>query len=166
LLFLRAMRPRTNIFMALFQLALLILALPSGAQERNTPLTGEEIRALISNNTVTGRHDDGVPFSEWHAPDGRVLGHNNREAVDNGCWDIRGDAVCYYYAGGSIKGLFCWGFRRTSGNGYVLILKDSARFAAGLVQSGNTFNHTDNGKPWTCEPLSSQRRSTTRMAKK
>ncbi len=147
-------------------LAMLLGLVPAAAQERNQALSGEDIRALISGNTVTGRHDDGVPFSEWHAPDGRVLGHNNRESVDKGCWDIRGDAVCYYYAGGSIQGLFCWGFRRTSGNGHVLTLRDTARFAAGLVQSGNPFNHTDNGKPWTCEPLSSQRRSRTRVAVK
>jgi hypothetical protein len=47
-------------------------------RKQNHPLiSGEDLRDLISDNTVTGRHDTGMAYSEWHAPDGRVYGHNN-----------------------------------------------------------------------------------------
>jgi hypothetical protein len=122
-------------------------------------VSGAELRALLSGNTVTGRHDDGMPYSEWHAPDGRVFGHNNREPVDKGCWDIRGNEVCYYYAGGSIQGEFCWEFRRVTESGFRLRVSNRASFtqATGLLQRGNPHGHTDGGKPWTCEPLQSRR---------
>jgi hypothetical protein len=119
---------------------------------------GGDLRAVLSGNTVTGQHDDGMPYSEYHAPDGRVFGHNNREAVDQGCWDIRGDQVCYYYAGGSIQGEFCWEFRKITDQGYRLKLmnRPSRTEATGLVQRGNPHAHSDNGKPWHCEPLQSR----------
>jgi hypothetical protein len=130
---------------------------------------GAALRALLSGNTVTGRHDDGMPYSEWHAPDGRVFGHNNREPVDQGCWDIRGDQVCYYYAGGTIQGEFCWEFRKVTESGFRLKLMNqpSRVEATGLLQRGNPHGHSDNGKPWHCEPLQSRNmtpRGGTRLA--
>jgi hypothetical protein len=139
--------------------ALLVLMLaPAAAEDGWGDVSGAELRKLLSGNTVTGRHDDGMPYSEWHAPDGRVFGHNNREAVDQGCWDIRGNQVCYYYSGGSIPGEFCWEFRRVTATGYRLKLMNRASLteAAGLLQTGNPHSHGDNGKPWTCEPLQSR----------
>jgi hypothetical protein len=141
-------------------LLVLMLAAPAAAEQPVSwgDVEGENLRALLSGNTVTGRHDDGMPDSEWHAPDGRVFGHNNREPVDKGCWDIRGDQVCYYYAGGSIQGEFCWEFRKVTENGYRLKLmnRPSRTEATGLLQRGNPHGHSDSGKPWTCEPLSSR----------
>jgi hypothetical protein len=137
--------------------ALAAFATPATAADWGD-MTGAELRAALSGNTVTGRHDDGMPYSEWHAPDGRVFGHNNRESVDQGCWDIRGNQVCYYYAGGSITGEFCWEFRKVTTNGYRLKLmnRPSRTEAAGLLQMGNPHGHSDNGKPWACEPLQSR----------
>ncbi len=131
---------------------------PTADERRWGDVSGAELRALLSGNTVTGRHDDGMPYSEWHAPDGRVFGHNNREPVDKGCWDIRGHQVCYYYAGGSIQGEFCWEFRRITESGFRLRLVNRTSFAeaSGLLQRGNPHGHTDNGKPWACEPLQSR----------
>jgi hypothetical protein len=148
----------------LFRLALPLLVLagmitslsPAAANSEQPATSGEVMRELISGNTVTGRHDSGMPYSEWHAPDGRVLGHNNHEIVERGCWDIRRDAVCYYYAGGSATGTFCWSFRRIGDAGFRLRSLESGMGASGLLQAGNPYEHSDNGKPWTCEPLSSQ----------
>jgi hypothetical protein len=133
-------------------------ASPATAEEGWGDVNGADLRKLLSGNTVTGRHDDGMPYSEWHAPDGRVFGHNNRERVDQGCWDIRGNQVCYYYAGGSITGEFCWEFRQLTASGYRLKLmnRPSRTEAAGVLQSGNPHAHSDNGKPWACEPLQSR----------
>jgi hypothetical protein len=124
------------------------------------PLVKEEnLRDLISDNTVTGRHDTGMAYSEWHAPDGRVYGHNNYVANEEACWDVRGDAICYYYAGGAARGTFCWTFRKISETGYRLQSVESGLGAAGLLQGGNPYQFTDNGKPWKCEPLSSHNMS-------
>jgi hypothetical protein len=142
-------------------IAALLLATALGgsaaAEERWGDMTGAEIRAFLSGNTVTGRYADGSTFSEWHLPDGRVHGHNARDPVDQGCWDIRGDRVCYYYAGGAIRGEFCWEYRRIGEAGARLrqmspLVPDPA---IALVQRGNPHGHSDNGKPWVCEPLQS-----------
>ena len=134
---------------------LLVCSTDAVATEPNKDLRNTELRQLISDSTVTGRHDTGMPYSEWHAPDGRVLGHNNRVANDNACWDIKDNAVCYYYNGGVSKGVFCWAFSRVSETGYRLRSVESGITATGLWQAGNPHDHSDNGKPWSCEPLSS-----------
>ncbi len=124
---------------------------PAAAQQ----LSGEELRREISGNTVTGVHDDGMRYSEFHSPDGKVFGHNNHDPVDRGCWDIKGDEVCYYYAGGLVRGTFCWSFTR-AGQGFRLVLPRTGTLAVGIVQRGNPHNFSENGKPWTCEPLISR----------
>lgn len=132
---------------------------PVGAQTSDrlaaSLIDGQTLRKEIAGNTVTGVHDNGMRFSEFHSPDGRVFGHNNGEAVDKGCWDIKGDAVCYYYSGGSIQGTFCWDFVR-AGAGYALHLPRTGTRAVAILQPGNPHNFSDNGKPWTCEPLMSR----------
>jgi hypothetical protein len=136
--------------------ALCLLLLPAAAQDRRGDMSGGQLRRALSGNTVTGRHDDGMPYSEFHSPDGRVFGHNNHEAVDNGCWDIRGDEVCYYYARGTIKGEFCWTFRQVTDSGLRLKSSQTGMEATGIVQAGNPYAHGDNGKPWICDPLQSR----------
>ena len=134
------------------------LATAAATDDRRN-LTGAELRALVSGHTVTGRHDTGMPYSEWHAPSGQVYGHNNHDPNDEACWDIRGDAVCYYYAGGQNRGTFCWTFRRVSATGYRLRSVENGVMASGVWEAGNRHGFDDNGKPWTCEPLSSENRT-------
>jgi hypothetical protein len=141
--------------------ALAAICSPALASERWGEMSGEELRALLSDATLTGNHDNGMPYSEWHAPDGRVYGHNNRRAVDRGCWDIKGDQVCYYYsdtAEGRKPRVFCWEFRKVTVTGYRLKLMNERNGieATGIWQRGNPHGHTDNGKPWSCEPLQSR----------
>jgi hypothetical protein len=139
-------------------LAALLGAGSAGAESE--VLTAEEVRLLLSGNTLTGRYSNGQPYSEHHHPDGRVFGHNNRKPVENGCWDLRGDLACYYYREDSARGPFCWSFRRLGGDAYraTYIGRDGWEIVA-LLQKGNPHGHSDNGKPWTCEPLQSWRRS-------
>jgi hypothetical protein len=142
-------------------------AAPASAEDGWGAMSGAELRAVLSGNTVTGRHDDGMPYSEWHAPDGRVFGHNNRDPVEEGCWDIRGNQVCYYYAEGRIKGEFCWEFRKVTDSGFRLRSVNTGMQASGVLQRGNPHAHSDNGKPWACEPLQSRNftpRGGTRLA--
>jgi len=122
-------------------------------------LPAGELRQLITDATITGRYDNGEPYSEFHAPDGRVLGHNNRVPNDEACWDIKGDAVCYYYAKGRALGEFCWRIQTLGGEGLRARLVDRTREIVGLRQGGNPHGHTDNGKPWTCDPVTSENRA-------
>ncbi len=121
-------------------------------------VAASELRGLITGNTITGRYDNGEPYSEYHAADGRALGHNNREPNDNACWDIRSNEVCYYYAKGRAKGEFCWRFQRLGDSGIRASLVDKGRREIiAIHQAGNPHGHTDNGKPWTCDPVTSRK---------
>ena len=128
----------------------------AAATDSRGMLSGDELRRMISDNTVTGRHDTGMPYSEWHAPTGQVYGHNNREPNENACWDIKDNAVCYYYAGGASRGTYCWTFQRVADTGYRLRSIENGVEASGIWQAGNLYDFSDNGKSWSCEPLSSQ----------
>jgi hypothetical protein len=139
---------------------LLALCLPLAAAHAAEPewIGAAELRQLVTGSTITGRYDNGEPYSEYHAPDGRALGHNNRSPNEEACWDIRDNTVCYYYAKGRAKGEFCWRFQRLGEAGIRASLIDKGRREIiGIQQSGNPYDHTDNGKPWTCDPVTSER---------
>jgi hypothetical protein len=119
-----------------------------------------EIRALVHDVTITGRYNNGDSYSEYHAPDGRVLGHNRRRENSGSCWDIRDDTVCYYYpVKDKAPNTFCWQFHKIGDSGIkaVLVKPISTTEIIGVLQSGNPHGHSDSGKPWSCEPLSSQK---------
>ena len=118
------------------------------------PLSGDQLRAEVAGNTLTGFNTSGVVFSEFHAPDGRILGHNNSEIVEDGCWQIKNDAVCYYYARGTRPGVFCWRFER-AGPGYKISSTESAVTGVVRMEPNNLRGHSDGGKPWACEGLTS-----------
>jgi hypothetical protein len=124
-------------------------------------LTGKELRQAFSGNTLSGFNDEFQRFSEWHAPDGRVLGQNDGEHVENGCWDVKNDQICYYYSSGSAPGEFCWRIRLESGGRVqqTMTTPEPGFRAYGNLTSGNPQNHSENGKSWTCQPLSSEKRS-------
>lgn len=136
------------------------LAAGAEDQPREAPaprqVTGEELRREVTGNTLSGRHSSGMPYSEYHAPDGRVFGHNNHEPVQFGCWAIKGDEICYRYEGGNIPGVFCWKFFRAQG-GYTIYLPESGTVGTAKLEHGNPRNHTDQGKPWGCDALLSMR---------
>ena len=84
-----------------------------------------------------GFNSSGVVFSEFHAPDGRILGHNNSEVVVDGCWQVRNDAICYYYARGTRPGTFCWRFERAGPTGYSIASVESAVTGVARLEAGN-----------------------------
>jgi hypothetical protein len=126
------------------------IALPASAE----PLTARQLRSEISGNTLSGFNTSGVVFSEYHSPDGRIFGHNNGEAVVDGCWDIKDDAVCYYYSAWRHRaGTFCWRYDRAGENGYRITSVESRVTGLTRLEPGNPHGHSDNGKPWACEGL-------------
>lgn len=117
-------------------------------------VVGPDLRAEVTGNTLSGFNDSGVVFSEFHSPDGRIFGHNNGEPVIEGCWDIKDDAVCYYYSArrrGSAT--FCWRYDRAGAGGYRITSVDSRVTGVARHETGNPHNHTDRGQPWACEGL-------------
>jgi hypothetical protein len=129
----------------------LVLTLAASAE----PVSGDRLRAEVSGNTLTGFNTSGVVFSEFHSPDGRIFGHNNSEVVVDGCWDIKNDAICYYYARGTRPGTYCWRFDRAGPAGYGIASTESAVTGVVRLERGNPRGHSDQGVPWTCEGLTS-----------
>jgi hypothetical protein len=130
------------------------------APEPGRWMNDEELRELVTDRTISGQHDNGMPYSEWHAPTGQVYGHNNHEPNERACWDIKDDAVCYYYAEGPIRGTFCWKFRKAAEGRLRMQSVESATRAFGEVEDGNPRKFSDNGTPWTCQKLMSERKTT------
>ena len=137
------------------RIALLWLSVALASPAAAEPLSGDQLRAEVTGNTLTGFNTSGVVFSEFHAPDGRILGHNNSEVVDDGCWQVKNDAVCYYYARGTRPGVFCWRFEWAGPTGYTIASTETAITGVVRVEPGNPRDHSDGGKPWACEGLTS-----------
>lgn len=141
------------------------LLLPAAAAEPEW-LPAGELRVAVQDATITGRYDNGEPYSEYHAPDGRVFGHNNRVPNEEACWDVKGDTVCYYYAKGRALGEFCWRVQRLSDRGIRAKLAErSGREIIGIRQAGNPHGHSDNGRPWTCDPVTSEKKTIDPLAR-
>ena len=129
---------------------LIALACPACAD----PVPASSLRAEIAGNTLSGFNTSGVVFSEFHSPDGRLLGHNNGTPVVEGCWDIRDDAICYYYAAWRGRdATFCWRYDRAGPDGYRITSVGSQVTGVARLESGNPHGHTDRGQPWVCEGL-------------
>ncbi|MBN9063268.1 MAG: hypothetical protein J0H41_12595 [Rhizobiales bacterium] len=123
-------------------------------------LSGEALRREVSGATIAGFHlRTMMRFSEYHSPDGRILGHNGGVPVDRGCWEVKADEVCYYYEGDTLpQGTWCWTFNRlANANQYRLEHRASGGLALGVRQPGNPNNWSDNGKPWQCTGMISRR---------
>jgi hypothetical protein len=86
-----------------FALAILTLVLAGGvaaaiwhsyappARREGGPLTGAEITALVSGNTVKG-----PKFSEFYASDGSIRGREIEDTDEEylGTWHVEGDRLC------------------------------------------------------------------------
>ncbi|WP_342358457.1 hypothetical protein [Terrarubrum flagellatum] len=134
---------------------------PAASQGAGEELRGEDLRKEVSGSTIGGFHlRTLMRFSEYHSPDGRILGHNGGVPVDKGCWEVKDDQVCYYYEGDTLpQGTWCWNFRRlANANQYRLEHDMSGAVALAYREAGNPHDWSDNGKPWQCSGLISQRR--------
>jgi hypothetical protein len=135
---------------ALVPFALLgLLAGPAAAE----PLGGADLLRELSDQTLTG-FNGALLFSEYHAPDGKVLGHNAGMPNQDSCWRVRGNAVCYYYPhlkqAGSDEGVeSCWHFERAGPNGYKITPVGSTRSGIARLEPGNARQHSTNGAPST-----------------
>lgn len=133
----------------------LSVALTGGALVAE-PLTGPEIRDLFTENTIAGVYVNGGPFSEYHAADGRALGDNGRTLNVDACWNIDGNNVCYHYGPAKDRRTYCFTVEK-NGDSLSLRVADSGRLnAVASVEKGNTGQHGDGGRRWSCDDLMSR----------
>ena len=108
----------------LLALVLAATALPAAAGQM---LNGEEIRALLSGNTITGSMTEFGLYTEYYAPDGSI-----RSAHRKGTWKIEGDTACLTF-GGNDAG--CWNVGK---DGDMLQwFRDGELLGSGTVEEGN-----------------------------
>ena len=119
-------------------------------------LSGQEIRKLFEGNTVAGRYNNGLPFSEYHHQDGRATGHNRHVQNTDACWTTTDDAVCYYYGPFESRRTYCFSVER-SGSLYVLKTYRTGRInAIATIQPGDPEKHAEKAPAWHCDGLISQ----------
>ena len=56
--------------------------------------TGEEIRAAVSDATISGNMDSSGAYAEFYQADGTIKGKDY-----TGSWTIEGNAMCFVYQG-------------------------------------------------------------------
>jgi hypothetical protein len=97
------------------------------------PLTGAEIMALVSGNTVKG-----PKFSEYYAPDGSIHGREIEDEDEEyeGTWRVDGDRLCVAFASHDYKS--CVSISREQGDAYDFA--GAERHSTRTVIAGNPSN--------------------------
>lgn len=137
---------------------------PASAAER---LDGEAIRHAFEGNTVAGRYSGtNQPFSEYHHPDGRALGHNRNVPNRDACWTTTADAVCYYYGPQETRRTYCFTVER-SGRLYVLRSRPSGRInGMATVEPGDPEGANKGPAAWICDGLVSRAPGRSQLARR
>jgi hypothetical protein len=120
------------------------------------PLTGTQIRALFTGNTIAGRYAGGTEFSEFHSVDGRALGDNGYALNVDACWNVDGDRVCYHYGPYKDRRTYCFTVEKTGEELQLRTAGSGLLNAVGLVEKGNPRHHGDGGRRWSCDDLLSR----------
>lgn len=102
-----------------------LAAAPAFAQ---SALTGADIKAAISGNTVQGSMSDGAAYTEFYSSDGVIMG-----ADYVGAWSVQGDSMCFAYDG--VEGQTCFGV--TLDGDQVTWLADGSKAGSGTIVAGN-----------------------------
>ncbi len=80
------------IFTGAFMVALTGLTTMALAEERK--LTGEEIKAAISDKRVAGNTENGAGWTQSFKANGNTLYQLTGTEAQNGGWEVRGDRFC------------------------------------------------------------------------
>ena len=110
--------------LALAAFALLLLA--AAPARAGGPLTGEQIRTLISGNTLFGAYR-ARPIEFSYTPEGRVYGTIGSE-TGNGSWRIRdGDRYCHEWSEFFDATERCYQWHKLGGGRYRMLNVDTYR---------------------------------------
>jgi len=88
--------------------------------------TGDEIRAAVAGNTISGGMSDGTAYAEFYEPDGTI-----KAADYTGEWSVTDNAMCFDYG----EGATCWGV--VIDGEMVTWMQDGMSEGTGTIASGN-----------------------------
>lgn len=106
-------------------------------------LSGEEIRVLVSGNTVEGQLSDGHYFKAYHFPDGKVSAVSEKGGKSyrsTGTWTVKDNSACTKWDDpGWSAGCFVW---QKSGDTYLIkpASLGGPTLAAAKLVPGNPYN--------------------------
>jgi hypothetical protein len=104
---------------------LAVLSNPVFAQTASA--TGDQIKAAVSGNTVSGAMTDTGGYTEYYAPDGTIRGKSYA-----GTWSIETDKMCFQYDKDNKS---CW--QALIWQGKISWVRDGAVVGDGAVMPGN-----------------------------
>jgi hypothetical protein len=120
-----SIRTTRGLLAGMFALAVLGAA---GVATAGAPLSGDKIKAILSDTTVEGTMSDGSTYSEFYQADGTIKGKDYK-----GQWTIEADAMCLVYGTDPKKTCFQVG-QNAKGIDW---LKDGKVDGTGTVSKGN-----------------------------
>jgi len=102
----------------------------SPARKQGGPLTGAEITALVSGNTVKG-----PKFSEYYASDGSIRGREIEDTDEEyqGTWHVEGDQLCIAFPSHDYRS--CVSISRDKSSEYDFA--DAGRHSKRTIVAGN-----------------------------
>ncbi|HEY7689047.1 MAG TPA: hypothetical protein VH835_10155 [Dongiaceae bacterium] len=113
-------------------LASCLLASAAGSGDK---LTGDQIRSLVTGNTVQGSMEASGGYTEFYAEDGTIKGKDNTGANYQGAWSIDGDNMCFQYGDDPIA---CWQVAKEGDQ--IQWVKDGKIDGTGTLMQGNPNN--------------------------
>jgi len=137
----------------LLLLGLLLANMPAQAQHI---MSEEEIRRDVTGATISGRYTFGGFFTEYHAADGRVLGHNGWTRNTDACWTTKPNQICYSYGPADDRQTYCFTMERNGSSLTLRTAEENRLNGIAKLESGNPRNHSDGGNPWTCDAIISR----------
>lgn len=90
-------------------------------------LSGDEIRATVSDHTVAGSMLESGPYAEFYQADGMIRGDGY-----TGMWSIEDDTMCFSYGGESAG---CWHVGMEDGT--LHWIQDGEVLGDGMATPGN-----------------------------
>lgn len=113
-----------------FCCAAVVLAMSWYPAAAGDKLSGEQIRVVVTDNTVQGTMEDTGAYAEFYQGDGTIKGDGY-----TGIWAIEGDAMCFQY-GSDPKS--CW--EAAKDGDIIQWIKEGQVNGTGTVTPGNPNN--------------------------
>jgi len=106
----------------------LAMTVPFSAAHAEDMLTGDQIRELVSGNTIAGAMLESGAYAEFYQEDGTIRGDGY-----TGMWSIDGDTMCFQYGEDPAS---CWNVSQDGET--IQWVQDGAVAGDGMVAEGNT----------------------------
>ena len=118
----------------LLSAALSALVLPLAASAGDA-LSGDQIRSLLSGNTVQGSMEATGVYTEFYAADGTIKGKDSTGKGYAGAWTIDGDNMCFQYGSDPAA---CWQVAKEGDQ--IQWMSDGKVDGTGTIVMGNPNN--------------------------